>query len=174
MHSKDLKKLSLLERKEEASPCVHVELNHSQCAFCFFFTKGNHAQPQLHCNKGIRQGSIMRQHAVSSSSAEMLQAKMAFSQALHICPSHFEHCLPFVLHSCSQCSEACCRMQIRKRRAYSRMRSDEAKAEASANQGGIPAPDIPLQPTFDAENNSYRYRYMEPPPDAALCRCLPC
>ncbi len=50
------------------------------------------------------------------------------------------------------------------------MRADEAKAEAGANQAGVPAPDIPLQPTFDVDNNSHRYRYMEPPPDAALCR----
>ena len=50
------------------------------------------------------------------------------------------------------------------------MRSDEAKAEAGATQAGVPAPDIPLQPTFDADNNTHRYRYMEPPPDAALCR----
>ena len=61
-------------------------------------------------------------------------------------------------------------LQMRRRREYSRMRSDEAKAEAGANQAGVPAPDIPLQPTFDADNNSHRYRYMEPPPDAALCR----
>ncbi|KAL3138742.1 Translocase of chloroplast 159, chloroplastic, variant 2 [Trebouxia sp. C0010 RCD-2024] len=60
--------------------------------------------------------------------------------------------------------------QMRLRREYSRMRSDDAKAEAGASQTGTPAPDIPLQPTFDAENNSHRYRYMEPPPDAALCR----
>lgn len=63
-----------------------------------------------------------------------------------------------------------CALQMRRRREYSRMRSDEAKAEAGAVQAGVPAPDIPLQPTFDADNNSHRYRYMEPPPDAALCR----
>lgn len=50
------------------------------------------------------------------------------------------------------------------------MRADETKAEAGANQAGVPAPDIPLQPSFDADNNSHRYRYMEPSPDAALCR----
>ncbi len=53
------------------------------------------------------------------------------------------------------------------------MRIEEAKAEAGANQAGVPAPDIPLQPSFDADNNSHRYRYMEPPPDAAICRCFP-
>ncbi len=53
------------------------------------------------------------------------------------------------------------------------MRVEEAKAEAGANQAGVPAPDIPLQPSFDADNNSHRYRYMEPPPDAAICRCFP-
>ena len=61
-------------------------------------------------------------------------------------------------------------VQMRRRREYSRMRSDEVKAEAGATQAGVPAPDIPLQPTFDADNNSHRYRYMEPLPDAALCR----
>ena len=59
---------------------------------------------------------------------------------------------------------------MRRRREYSRMRADETKAEAGANQAGVPAPDIPLQPSFDADNNSHRYRYMEPSPDAALCR----
>jgi len=52
------------------------------------------------------------------------------------------------------------------------MRIDEAKAEAGANQAGVPAPDIPLQPSFDADNNTHRYRYMEPSPDAAICRCF--
>ncbi|DBA83589.1 TPA: hypothetical protein ACH3X1_006160 [Trebouxia sp. C0004] len=60
--------------------------------------------------------------------------------------------------------------EMRRRREYSRLRIDEAKAEAGANQAGVPAPDIPLQPSFDADNNSHRYRYMEPPPDAAICR----
>ena len=50
------------------------------------------------------------------------------------------------------------------------MRADEAKAEAGATQAGVPAPDIPLQPTFDGDDTTHRYRYMEPGPDAALCR----
>lgn len=50
------------------------------------------------------------------------------------------------------------------------MRSDEAKAEAGATQAGVPAPDIPLQPSFDGEDTTHRFRYMEPGPDAALCR----
>ena len=50
------------------------------------------------------------------------------------------------------------------------MRAEEAKAEAGATQAGVPAPDIPLQPTFDGDDTTHRYRYMEPGPDAPLCR----
>lgn len=82
----------------------------------------------------------------------------------------------FVLcdHAQQEIQRSLAMLQMRRRREYSRMRADEAKAEAGANQAGVPAPDIPLQPTFDPENNTSRYRYMEPPPDAAICRWPHC
>ncbi len=49
------------------------------------------------------------------------------------------------------------------------MKREEAKQEEGA-QVAIPAPDPPLPPTFDADINSHRYRFLEAP-GGWLARC---
>ena len=49
------------------------------------------------------------------------------------------------------------------------MKREEAKQEEGA-QVAIPAPDPPLPPTFDADTNSHRYRFLEAP-GGWLARC---
>ena len=59
--------------------------------------------------------------------------------------------------------------QMRKRREFLKMKREEAKQEEGA-QVAIPAPDPPLPPTFDADINSHRYRFLEAP-GGWLARC---
>ncbi|CAL5224470.1 g7162 [Coccomyxa viridis] len=54
------------------------------------------------------------------------------------------------------------RREMRKRREFLKMKREEAKQEEGA-QVAIPAPDPPLPPTFDADINSHRYRFLEAP-----------
>lgn len=53
-------------------------------------------------------------------------------------------------------------MQMCKRRDLLKNRREEAKQEEGA-QVAIPAPDPPLPPTFDADTNGHRYRFLEAP-----------
>lgn len=58
---------------------------------------------------------------------------------------------------------------MRKRREFLKIKREEAKQEEGA-QVAIPAPDPPLPPTFDADTNSHRYRFLEAP-GGWLARC---
>lgn len=51
---------------------------------------------------------------------------------------------------------------MKKRREFLRIRREEAKQEEGA-QVAIPAPDPPLPPSFDADVNTHRYRFLEAP-----------
>lgn len=59
---------------------------------------------------------------------------------------------------------------MRKRREFLKMKREEAKQEEGA-QVAIPAPDPPLPPTFDADANAHRYRFLEAP-GGWLARCV--
>lgn len=53
-------------------------------------------------------------------------------------------------------------MQMRKRREFLKLKREEAKSEEGV-QVAIPAPDPPLPPSFDADVNAHRYRFLEQP-----------